>query len=148
MNSVLIFTSNIFNLLFHTYWTHLSHTHLMHTELSMLQSTHRAPRERSTHRAKKLQALIHSFLSPDPHSMHLSCMHSKHSEFSFSFSHPDPLMKTVWSAHFSGRSPSFLRSTLSSLQFSLWPIQLWPTHFISHERPTQLQPTQPLFLVI
>ena len=63
MNSVLIFTSNIFHLLSHTHWTHLSHTHSTHTELSELRSTHRAPRERSTHRAKKLQAPTHSFLS-------------------------------------------------------------------------------------
>ena len=64
MNSVLIFTSNIFPLLSHTHSTHLSHMHSTHTEFSKLRSTHRAPREQSTHRAKKLQAPIHSFLSP------------------------------------------------------------------------------------
>ena len=67
--------------------------------------------------------------------------HSTHGEFSFSVSHSDPLMKIVRSAHFFGRSPSFLRSTLSSLQFSLRPTQLRPTHFISHERPIQLWST-------
>ena len=105
MNSVLIFTSNIFHLLFHTYWTHLSHTHLMHTELSMLQSTHRAPRERSTHRVKKLQAPIHSFLSP------ILTRRTSLTRTRRMMSFPFPFL-------------TLIHSFLSSIHSFLWPITL------------------------
>ena len=72
--------------------------------------------------------------------------HSVHGEFSFSVSHSDPLILTIRSAHFSLIHPhfsnplffcfwpttSFLRSTLSSLQFSLRPTQLRPTVMLLH----------------
>ena len=141
MNSVLIFTSNIFHL--------LSQTHSMHTKLSKLFSTHRVPSSdpHTERRSSKLRAP-----NPDPHTELHHLPHAKrlspfsltqpilsmHGEFPFSISQFDPLISQSNllisqsnPTHFSSRSPSFLRSTLSSLHFS---------QFISQSNPQSSDP--------
>ena len=101
MNSVLIFTSNIFH--------PLSHTHSTHTELSKLFSTHRVPSSdpHTERRSSKLRAP-----NPDPHTELHHLPHAKRSSPSPSRSRSSP------------RTVSFPFPFLSLICSFLWPITL------------------------
>ena len=124
MNSVLIFTSNIFH--------PLSHTHSTHTELSKLFSTHRVPSSdpHTERRSSKLRAP-----NPDPHTELHHLPHAKRSSPSPSRSRSSP------------RTVSFPFPFLSLIRSFLNPIPLISLadhphfsdppyhHFISHFDP-------------
>ena len=124
MNSVLIFTSNIFHL--------LSHTHSMHTKLSKLFSTHRAPSS-YPHTEWKSSKLRAPSLDPHTELHHLphakwsspSPSHSRSSPHTVSF--PFPFLSLICSF----LSPIPLISLADHPHFSDPPSH----HFISHSDP-------------